>query len=386
MANNFTDALALWRFEPGALTADSIGANTLTPSASPPTSDVVNFKEGAGSALFTRASSQFYHIADAALGAGFPFKNGDAVKKGTFAFRFRPIAGGDYQRLFFKWTTGGWCFDTYNGSLRFISGTGSAYTICGGLTSGRYYTVVFATDNATADCWVWDETANALVGNWSSGIAAIVLNAADLYITSSGGASEFFNGNLDEIAVFSRRLNYVEALKVRLQNYSGPVNEIDVGSVGVQVLYTDKPSVQVGAVGVTVFYTIPAPSGCLSATACAPLLAAVKPSDCSSHTLCPGLATPRPAGCLSLTACAVCPVYVPPPDSCLSATKAEALAAPPADCRSATRNGAIAPDWVENCRSTTISQSLLLAIPHICQSRTRSQGIPPFNEGLFLIF
>ena len=76
-ANDFTsdpNCKLLYRFESGALTADSKGTSTLTAVASP-TADTTNYKEGAASTYMDDASSQYYSVADSGLGSGVPFKS-----------------------------------------------------------------------------------------------------------------------------------------------------------------------------------------------------------------------------------------------------------------------------------------------------------------------
>ena len=69
MANDFSgdpSCKAVWRFENGALTADSKGANTLT-AVNSPTADTSLYKEGGASVNLATASHQFFKIADANL-------------------------------------------------------------------------------------------------------------------------------------------------------------------------------------------------------------------------------------------------------------------------------------------------------------------------------
>ena len=89
---------ALWRLESGALTLDSKGGNTLTNHGV--TADVTNYAEGLASGLFGGAA--YLEIADANLGAGFPCKTGDAVKKGTFCAWVRPNSYSGQQTILTK--------------------------------------------------------------------------------------------------------------------------------------------------------------------------------------------------------------------------------------------------------------------------------------------
>lgn len=82
------DCVALWSFENGALTTDSIGSNTLT-AQSTPAADLTNFKEKSASVELIQADGDYFTIADASLDAGFPGKSGDGGDKWSVTFWFR---------------------------------------------------------------------------------------------------------------------------------------------------------------------------------------------------------------------------------------------------------------------------------------------------------
>ena len=92
MANDFTgdsSCVALWKFESGALTTDTIGSNTLTDvntvsgsSGTPGTTHM----EGSCAADFESTNSERFSIADASIDAGFPFKSSDTTLLGSFCF------------------------------------------------------------------------------------------------------------------------------------------------------------------------------------------------------------------------------------------------------------------------------------------------------------
>lgn len=82
MANDFSgdaDCVALFRFENGALTTDSIGGNTLT-AVNTPVADLGDFKEGAASCDFEKADDDAFLCTNANLDADFPGKSGNANK------------------------------------------------------------------------------------------------------------------------------------------------------------------------------------------------------------------------------------------------------------------------------------------------------------------
>ena len=68
------NCVALWRFENGALTSDSKGANTLTNHNA--TSDAADFKDGYGSADFEEGAPGYLEIGNGSLSANFPFLSG----------------------------------------------------------------------------------------------------------------------------------------------------------------------------------------------------------------------------------------------------------------------------------------------------------------------
>src|SRR5574343_790275 len=77
MANDFTNdasCISLWNFEPGNLTTDSKGTNTLSIGSGTPASDAVVYKEGTGSLSLN--GSSHYTITDTNLSANFPLKYG----------------------------------------------------------------------------------------------------------------------------------------------------------------------------------------------------------------------------------------------------------------------------------------------------------------------
>ncbi|GAH13633.1 unnamed protein product, partial [marine sediment metagenome] len=83
MANDFTYddyCVALYRFESGALTADSFGGNTLT-NNNGVAEDLVNFKEGECSADLELSSSQYFSISDDDLDSGFPCKDEEGTNR-----------------------------------------------------------------------------------------------------------------------------------------------------------------------------------------------------------------------------------------------------------------------------------------------------------------
>jgi hypothetical protein len=98
VANDFSgdaNCVALYRMENGALTTDSKGSNTLT-DVNSVTSDTTNYKEGSGSAEFTKANNEYMYRTDTNLDTGFPLKNGDTAKVISLCYWIRAKAAANF--------------------------------------------------------------------------------------------------------------------------------------------------------------------------------------------------------------------------------------------------------------------------------------------------
>jgi hypothetical protein len=234
MPNDFsqdTGCKALWRFESGALTVDSKGNNTLTASASPPTVDTVDFKEGAGCAVFAAANTQHYSITDANLDTGFPFKNGDTTKTGSFCFWYKPTTTASWRFLISKSN-----YPPGNAAFALIDNNGVLYIEYGqgaynwndtstGITlaSGHEYHITCTIDiNGRVQIIVWDDTTSIAYSwlGWFNGAIAISYNPFVI------GDRDGYNGNaldgrLDEIVVFNRVINVTDIYLIRTGQYAG---------------------------------------------------------------------------------------------------------------------------------------------------------------------
>ena len=86
MANDFSSdprCKALWRFESGALTADSRGPTPSPPTMLRPKTPWITGK-GLAALISETDASQYFSIADGSLDAGYPLKSGDADQKVYF--------------------------------------------------------------------------------------------------------------------------------------------------------------------------------------------------------------------------------------------------------------------------------------------------------------
>jgi hypothetical protein len=398
MANNFTTdpaCVALYRFEPGALTADSIGANTLTPTASPPTSDATNFLEGAGAASFAYASSQAFTLPDATLPSGFPLKNGETNRVFTIAGRTRMTYQSGWRSLVCKrYGANKYSFGvTVNGArLNIISGynSGNSWQIFDtgiDFPLNNFASWIVSVDGVSNSFFVYAYRSDNHTYYFNKGTISNAIWISDAAWAIGGHAnldSEFIGGQNDEVVFFKRAVNLIEATNIINQTFNGSISGIVVGATGVQLISTDAPSIRVGAAGVMVIYQNPAPNPCRSLTTNAPLqIYNAVPSNCRSLTTVGVCPIAPPASCKSLTTAGVAPI--PPLASCKSLSRIEAIAAPLANCASLTYCGIIPENRVGNCESRTISQPLLLAVPYLCESKSKCQVIPPFDGGLFLI-
>ncbi|MCJ7546801.1 MAG: LamG domain-containing protein [Deltaproteobacteria bacterium] len=240
MPNNFASDVnckALWRFENGALTADSKGGNTLT-AAGTPTADQVNFKEGAASVqVQDGAAPDSFSITDALLDAGFPFKLADAIKKisATFWIKctampadtktgsvfLKSSAIAHYSIAIAVETDG--LGDTY---IEFWLGNGLAWTIyqhASALAINTWYHVgvTYQDSDQAYRIRIWDDTAGAILGVDKTGNG---LNAwigdGDLSITSAGAMTSL-TALVDEIVVFNDILTVAEIDAIRAGTYGG---------------------------------------------------------------------------------------------------------------------------------------------------------------------
>lgn len=232
------NCVALWRFEDGALTADSIGTNILT-NNNGVVSNQVDYKEGAASADFELDSSQCFYIADGDLDANFPLKNGDSNKKISICFWFqRESSVASSEILISKWDS---TLNTrslllqinssnefrfylgYNGgaSAELVLNTGTV------LATGRFFHFGFTFQDSDK-AWkivIWDDTAESKIVD-ASGTAGQNINVEDSPFVIGGyfdNGSIFgsYDGEKDEVVVFKDILTTGEIDEIRQGVYNG---------------------------------------------------------------------------------------------------------------------------------------------------------------------
>ena len=258
--------VALYRMESGALTTDSIGGNTLTNANV--TADGTNHKQGLYSGLFARSSSAYMSRADSQMSSDFPFKAGTSNKDATVSIWFKCNSlpawnDGDYE--FADLLDSSVWIDQEGhqfakGSFEisyYPNGDGSEYTIgcqtpfsyaddigtpdyegetygrgmeiIANLYTGRWYHLCFAFNSTTKDSSyvLWDDNTASVIASGTtsqSGFTPAVhtgvydcqfrLGAAGLLPPEEYG-SIYFDGNLDEVAVFDYALTGEEMTAVR---------------------------------------------------------------------------------------------------------------------------------------------------------------------------
>ncbi len=283
MANDFTgdsNCVALWRFEDGALTADTIGTNTLTNNAAV-VSNEVDFQEGAASADFEVTSTQYFSIADGDLDAGFPLKNGDANKKISVCgwFQLESINTG-WRGLFSKFDTNGLRslsigVEQLNGKFVILLGynngdSGEFLYRAGALVTGRFYHYGFTYQDSDK-AWklvVWDDTAESKIID-VSGTATnnISIETATVGIGvryfATGTATDTMDGEIDETVVFKDILTTGEIDQIRqgvfgVASFAISVAENVVASEALDVLHDGARNINLSDVvavteAVTVF-------------------------------------------------------------------------------------------------------------------------------------
>lgn len=236
MANNFfrhPSCKALWRFESGALTADSISTNTLTPTASPPTADTTNFWEGSSSALFTAANDQGYSITDADLANGFPLKSGDTAKKITIAFWYLPVSQPASDKIVIgKWQASALSFalDHFGSTFSFgwaTSNTNADWTwtnIFNPVTGHPYHIAIVLDGVAkTAKLRIYDSVTLAVNNYTHTYGSALNVSTAPFFIGGDTGGNTV-DGNLDEVVVFKCLLADGEIDAIRNGTFASSAN------------------------------------------------------------------------------------------------------------------------------------------------------------------
>jgi hypothetical protein len=237
VANDFSsdsNCKALWRFESGALTADSKGSNTLADNNTVGT-ETTNHFEGAACADLDRSQDEYFTITDANLDSGFPFKNGDTTKTGTFCFFIEAVSAGTWRYIFSKNDSGSNAFSfaiLINASnqieLRngYSNGTESeSDNHASTLVSGNRYHVAITQDgtsNKAATIRIYDVTNSQLFGSDKSITWSNEMNIEDSEVqigTVEDLSATMYDGLLDEFVVFNTILSSSDTDDIRKGEY-----------------------------------------------------------------------------------------------------------------------------------------------------------------------
>jgi hypothetical protein len=223
-----TDCVALYRFESGALNADSKGSNTLTDNGI--AASTADKKEGGACGDFAGVSSKNMVLANAGMASTFPFKSDLTNDKMTVCGWFKVDTYTNNACLFIKGATGHLSL----GLMLFVAtgnklswwtstdGTNKSGLVCSpAMYTGRWYHFGATYDNAThtKHLRVWDDTAGSVIySNSSSGSVDVHTYASDFEI---GGdpANNAFDGLVDELVVFKDILSDAEIDQVRQKQY-----------------------------------------------------------------------------------------------------------------------------------------------------------------------
>lgn len=270
MSNDFSDdpsCKAVWRFENGALTADSKGANTLT-AVNGPTADTSLFKEGGASVNLATASHQFFKIADASLSAGFPLKSGDTLKLITACLWVRPTSLSGWRGLVGKPSYGGVSTAVgleMNGSTLYLKYNGADINTGLTLAINNFYHIALGIDGinkAITLLVVKDSDASTQTWNYAPS-AQMNLGSTEWRIGAytDNDANYTFDGKIDEVVIFNRLLEPAETTAIRNGTYPNIVPVVRVAAGFAFPLYADQPAVRAVDCQAIVLWNDVAPTG-----------------------------------------------------------------------------------------------------------------------------
>ncbi len=238
VGNNFVsdpNCVALWRFESGKITTDSVGTNTLQNHGV--TTNTTDKKEAAGSGNFEATEKDYLWIADASLSPKFPFSGPAAPKAISVAFwmkleslplvdfTYDPFSKVDSAKDLATFTT---MVDPV-GHIGFFIGTatGKKYEdswVAEQLATAKWYHVVvtYRDSDKSYQINVWSAEAGTIFAEKTGTLANnITITDADVYLGARQGLPEnrFFDGLLDEMVVFNDVLTPDEIGKIRAGTY-----------------------------------------------------------------------------------------------------------------------------------------------------------------------
>ncbi|MDI6752781.1 MAG: hypothetical protein QME78_00115 [Thermodesulfobacteriota bacterium] len=281
MPNDFSSTpscKALWRFESGALPADSKGTNTLT-AVNTPTEDTTIKKEGGCAAVLASASKQFFKITDAAMDAGFPMKTGDTTKQISICGWVR-LTGLGVSGLIgkAKVTADQYCIGfalSSAGNLLIQWGTDGLIDTSFGFNQTRWYHVALVADCLNKLLYVrWYDDTTGIVYSFSPPPGRITTEVTPGSLEFRIGAktdsdtTQTFNGRVDEVVVFAGLLGPEEIDKIRAATFASITDEAIVLALNAQALYLGDTQANVYGLHAQVLYdNIPRYTGGLTVAA-----------------------------------------------------------------------------------------------------------------------
>jgi hypothetical protein len=248
MANDFSgdpNCVALWKFDNNAL--DSKGGNDLTPVNSP-AYDSGDKKEGTHCIDLEDSSNQYCTIADAALDAGFPGKNGTSEQSFCIcawikAESFPTTNTGIITK--YVWTGDARSYalivDT-SGNLHFWLGYNGGISVTiltfdTALSTGKWYHIALSYDSSDngMKIRVWDGDAGALLDSNKEGTAGgdMSPDTAPLEVGRVNESTSWcFDGKIDEVVIFDKVLSDNDIDSIRAGTYSAGVTEKESADSG----------------------------------------------------------------------------------------------------------------------------------------------------------
>jgi len=233
MANDFSSVakcIAVYNFEPGALTTDSKGSATLT-NYNAATSDAADFKQGSGSADLEDSSQQGFYVPYASLPTTWPLRGtGNTRASYTMWFKMESLGYNTLISMDGNGSPSGFSLVVNAGNVEVYSGNGLQMTLFSGLVAGRWYHIGISfeatiTPNISLVARLWDDTAQSyatkleqLPGRLNLGNSMFCIGCTGNY--GSIKSDEFFDGKIDEVAVFTKGLDVTEMAAIQAGTYN----------------------------------------------------------------------------------------------------------------------------------------------------------------------
>ncbi len=245
VGNNFTSdqhCVALWNLEPGELTVDSIGGNTLSTGGSTVESNTLDFMQGAGSGQWIASNKPTMYITDAGLDADFPLKSNGTNNNISVCFwvKFDELSkpahvlwakhadtGMKKSLLIYAVQVSGRYHLRVAKGYNWGSSQETLTETNVGLVAGRWYHVAVSWDNTRKEMstTLWDDMTSTEYTEFK--LMAYAISPTDAHVElgtydGTDGAPDgnsVLRGSLDEVVVFNDVLTDGEIEKIRQGTY-----------------------------------------------------------------------------------------------------------------------------------------------------------------------